>query len=179
MYIIDLEMNQPSGTVIQIGSVHLNMNTGEITRRLSIITNPGELPCSRISALTGISPEQVSEGMLLIPAIQKLWEDAGTKVRLGAWGKDWKWVTQNVVHYALHDPKRHNPLPHPDIILGKSLDMQSFYRTLMILRGDKKKPGLKVTAKNLGVEWEGSEHDAQDDAYMTAKVWWAIAQSLR
>jgi hypothetical protein len=39
---LDLEMNQPSGRVVQIGAVLGNVRTGEVVSQLDLKVNPGE-----------------------------------------------------------------------------------------------------------------------------------------
>ena len=52
---LDLELNQPSGKIIQIGAVVGDTETGEITQRLRIYVNPGEPIAPFITELCAIA----------------------------------------------------------------------------------------------------------------------------
>jgi len=52
---LDLEMNQPSERIVQIGAVLGNVRTGEVVSQFDAKVNPGEPFSSRIAELTGIS----------------------------------------------------------------------------------------------------------------------------
>jgi inhibitor of KinA sporulation pathway (predicted exonuclease) len=69
---LDLEMNQPSGKIIQVGAVVGNMETGEILERLSIFVNPEEELNPAIIALTKIKQEQVDSAGTLEEAYRLL-----------------------------------------------------------------------------------------------------------
>src|SRR5665213_3459183 len=62
---LDLEMNQPSGKIIQIGAVTGNIYTGEILERLSVFVNPKEELAPFIIELTKIKQEDVDSGLTL------------------------------------------------------------------------------------------------------------------
>jgi inhibitor of KinA sporulation pathway (predicted exonuclease) len=69
---LDLEMNQPSQKIIQIGAVAGNIFTGQILERLSVFVNPGEQVREDIVKLTGITQEMVDAGVRLEDAYSQL-----------------------------------------------------------------------------------------------------------
>jgi inhibitor of KinA sporulation pathway (predicted exonuclease) len=71
---LDLEMNQPSGKIIQIGACVGNIVTGEILETLSLFVNPEELLSPFIVGLTGIKQQDVDTGLSLEEAYSKLKE---------------------------------------------------------------------------------------------------------
>src|ERR1700676_1619914 len=71
---LDLEMNQPSRKIIQIGACAGNIRTGEILEKLSIFVNPQEQLAPFIVELTGIKQEDVDTGLTLYEAYKKLAE---------------------------------------------------------------------------------------------------------
>ena len=71
---LDLEMNQPSGTIIQVGACVGNIQTGEILETLSVFVNPKEKLSDFIIDLTGITQEDVNNGVTLEEAYLKLKE---------------------------------------------------------------------------------------------------------
>jgi len=56
---LDLELNQPSRRVVQIGAVLGNVRTGEVVSQFDLKVNPGEPFSLRIAELTGISPQEI------------------------------------------------------------------------------------------------------------------------
>jgi DNA polymerase III epsilon subunit-like protein len=52
---LDLELNQPSERIVQIGAVLGNVRTGEVVSHFEAKVNPGEPFSSRIAELTGLS----------------------------------------------------------------------------------------------------------------------------
>jgi len=172
IYILDLEMNQPSGSIIQIGSVLLDMGTGEIERRVLTVTNPGEFPSNEITNLTGITRKDVAKGVPIYEALKALWKDVPQKASLGCWGNDWEVIARNVGHYALDATGK---VQKPENILKRQLDMSACFKAIMELKGaGSRLQSLRKIAEERGLVWEGSEHNAQDDAYMAAKVWWSL-----
>ncbi len=56
---LDLELNQPSRRLVQIGAVLGNVRTGEVVSQFDLKVNPREPFSLRIAELTGISPQEV------------------------------------------------------------------------------------------------------------------------
>ena len=69
---LDLEMNQPSKKIIQIGACVGNISTGQIFEKLSVFVNPQERISSYITNLTKITQEDVDCGFTLEEAYRKL-----------------------------------------------------------------------------------------------------------
>ena len=69
---IDLEMNQPSEKIIQVGAALGNVRTVEVTSRFDVNVNPNEALDSRIIRLTGIRQSDVDNAGSLLQAYQKL-----------------------------------------------------------------------------------------------------------
>ena len=69
---LDLEMNQPSGKIIQIGAVVGDIITGDIVDRIRIYVNPNEPLLEYIVNLCGISQADVDSGDDLVSAYNKL-----------------------------------------------------------------------------------------------------------
>ena len=62
---LDLEMNKPSGKIIQIGAVTGNIYTGEVLERLSVFINPNEEIDPFITQLTKIKQDDINSGSTL------------------------------------------------------------------------------------------------------------------
>jgi len=69
---LDLEMNQPSNTIIQIGAVVGNIRTGEILEKLCINVHTDEILSPNVMKLTKIQQKDVNNGMELIDAYKEL-----------------------------------------------------------------------------------------------------------
>lgn len=69
---MDLEMNQPSGRIIELGAVVGDTETGEVVDSLRCLVNPGEPISPYITELTGISDSDVAGGMGVVDAYEAL-----------------------------------------------------------------------------------------------------------
>jgi DNA polymerase III epsilon subunit-like protein len=69
---LDLELNQPSRRVVQIGAVLGNVRTGEVVSQFDLNVNPREPFSRRIAELTGISPQEIESAPSLAEAGQAL-----------------------------------------------------------------------------------------------------------
>jgi DNA polymerase III alpha subunit (gram-positive type) len=65
---LDLELNQPSERIVQIGAVLGNVRTGEVVSHFDAKVNPGEPFSSRIAELTGISAAELESASCLAAA---------------------------------------------------------------------------------------------------------------
>ena len=69
---LDLEMNQPSNSIIQIGACIGSLATGTIVDQISIPINAQESLSPYITQLTGLTQEQVDNGLTLQQGYTKL-----------------------------------------------------------------------------------------------------------
>src|SRR5258708_2031145 len=65
---LDLELNQPSQRIVQVGAVLGNVRTGGVVSQFDVKVNPGEPLSSRIAELTGISPLEIASAPSLAAA---------------------------------------------------------------------------------------------------------------
>src|SRR5918911_436132 len=73
--VIDLELNQPSESIIELGYVIGNPKSGEILRKNSILINPNETLSEVIIELTSITQDMVDSGSSLHFAYQTMVAD--------------------------------------------------------------------------------------------------------
>jgi DNA polymerase III epsilon subunit-like protein len=66
MVALDLELNQLSRRVVQIGAVLGNVRTGEVVSQFDLKVNPGEPFSLRIAELTGISSQEIESAPVLL-----------------------------------------------------------------------------------------------------------------
>lgn len=170
--IIDLELNQPSQKIIEIGAVRFLRDGGIHPQKFDIIVNPNEQlgKCKTrergvitISELTGITQEMVNNGTTLQNAIEKMKDWAYSESKnfvLAGWGGDPFW---------LHEQCLQNNIIYP--FRRKSFDIKSMVVFASALMGKKiKTDGLKNMMKCFQLSFQGSQHRADSDAYNTAKL---------
>lgn len=163
LIVIDLEMNQPSRKIIQIGAVKVQLPSGKIIPFFSEIVNPGELPSDYISQLTGITTKDVREARPLSESLQDFWaklKKLEEPYCLAAWGLDCPKIVKDSKSLGIEGV--------PSDLT--SYDLRSVCNLHTLLEGRKAKSrGLANVAKFYGIPFEG-HHDAYNDALVTAKI---------
>lgn len=161
--VLDLEMNQPSKKIIQIGAVEVQLPEGKITPFFSEIVNPGELPSAYISQLTGITTKDVKNARPLSEGLQEFWAKIQTLEKpysLAAWGLDCPKIVK--------DSKKLGIKGIPKDLT--SYDIRSICGIHTLLEGRKAKSrGLANVAKFYGIPLD-NHHNAYEDALATAKI---------
>jgi inhibitor of KinA sporulation pathway (predicted exonuclease) len=162
---IDLEMNQPSGKIIQIGAVIGDTRSGVISHTLRIYVNPAEPLSSDIIKLCDISQEQVDNGVTLGEAYLQLKEfhknaDFMNPVTWG--GGD----SQELYNQLDHEVRK-------DWCFGRRwIDAKTLAVSGMIAHNDKIfTGGLSSTMKRIGMKFKGRPHDALTDAENTFRIY--------
>ena len=172
---LDLEMNQPSGKIIQIGAVVGDTETGEISQRLRIYVNPGEPIVPFITELCGITQEQIDrEGMPLDDAYQIL-KDFHRKYTEFLNPITWGGGDSAEVREQL------SPAAREDWCFGRRwIDAKTLAVSRTIARDNKVfSGGLSGAMKRLGLKFDGRKHDAQDDAENTFKIYHHMLYLMR
>ncbi|MDO8414789.1 MAG: 3'-5' exonuclease [Agitococcus sp.] len=165
---LDLEMNQPSGSIIQIGAVLGDCRTGEIISTLSCMVNPQEVLSADITALTGITQQQVDTAQPLVQVADVLeqWLAPWKKQRLlnpVTWGGGDSLTLQRQLGLNDEDFSRY---------FGRRwLDAKTVYSAWAIRQGKEPFGGLEKAMHRLGLTFEGRAHDALVDAHNTFRVW--------
>lgn len=183
---LDLELNQPSNKIIQIGAVVGNILTGEVIDKFNIIVNPHEQLgyCNDITKsitdLTGITQEQVDAGVELEEAY----------LQLKAFHEKHK-AFINPVTWGGGDSNEIREQLQSNLVLSEGQQMPSWCfgrrwidaKTLYIgLRLSNQKPptgGLARALINMGLKFEGRQHDALDDAYNTFRIFYALLNKFQ
>lgn len=167
LVVLDLEMVQPSTNIIQIGAVLLDTVSGEIQPFWDSVVNPGELPDQYITNLTGITPKDVSTAPLLQKNLKAFWKKCsrlkGHK-NIAAWGDDaWK-IWSDSVNVGLEVP---------------AIVPFDLYKWLLLTTSgipDIQALGLQRALRFFDIPFQGSPHNAYDDAYMTAILFRHVLQ---
>lgn len=171
---IDLELNQPSGKIIQIGACIGDITTGEISHDFSVIVNPLEPINPFITELTGIKQEQVdNEGILMEEAYIKLvdfFNEHKPFINAITWGGgDVQEVKDQVGHVESH--------PWP---FGRRwIDTKTLFVSWRFSQGEPIQGGLAKSMTKVGLKFEGRKHDALDDAKNTFKMYCRMLKLFR
>jgi DNA polymerase III alpha subunit (gram-positive type) len=168
---LDLEMNQPSGKIIQVGACVGDLDSGAILRRFNQIVSLDEPLNPFITQLTGITEERIAaEGQPLIGvygALKKFHEQSfmnpitwggGDSVELlkqlgadtGGWPFGRRWI-----------------------------DCKTLFIARQLARGEKMQSGLAKAMTKCGLRFEGKKHDAADDAANTWRLFVRLVKDLK
>ena len=190
---LDLEMNQPSGKVIQIGAVVGDLSSGLILAELDAVIDPGEPISDFIRGLTGISDKTIAErgvsiadGYAAMAGLVKEYDCLRVPLTWG--GGDNDYLLAGLKSAGL------------DIGFGKPGDeraslgarqycfgrrhhdlktIEVFLRMAATGMADTRTRGLAKTLLTYGMRFDGRKHDALDDARNTFFLAFALSERLR
>lgn len=161
--VVDLELNQPSNKIIQIGAVLLNARSGKIIDYFSVFVNPEELLSDFIVKLTGITQQQVDSGMSIHEGLSVFWDFVrlNTPTLVAAWGSDVRFLRRESANIGLSSlPKK-----------IRELDIKAMFQVIKCgFPSRKVRGGLADTLHMFGFEFDGRPHNALDDARNTSKL---------
>lgn len=175
---LDLEMNQPSGKIIQIGAVVGNILTGEIIDKFRLHVNPHEQLgfCNDITKsitdLTGITQEEVDNAPDLEEAYKQLREfhkKHNSFINPITWGGG-----------DAEEIRRQLPCPinktwviesHSWPFGRRWIDVKTLYVSWRLQYGKPPVGGLAKAMTNVGLKFEGRKHDAESDALNTFRMY--------
>lgn len=171
---LDLEMNQPSGKIIQIGLCFGDIQTGEIKYSRRHYIKSGEEITEYIENLTGVTNEMI--------------DDMGIPLEIA--------YKDIIDEYAKHRPFM-NPLTwgggdsvelREQLGIGKDqyfvfgrrwIDVKTVYQAYRHSRGESPRSGLAKSMIRLGLKFDGRKHDALDDAINTFRVYCELLRRFR
>lgn len=166
--VLDLEMNQPSNKIIEIGAVLVDVKLKKILSEFSELCNPGELPSLEyklggginITELTGITPEMVSSADEASVVHDRFWrwvDACQCGGMLAGWGGDvWELAGQSKAMGVSLSSKI------------RSHDLKAFASFFRLAKGGKQRGGLANTLTMFDLPFEGVAHRALIDAKNTA-----------
>jgi inhibitor of KinA sporulation pathway (predicted exonuclease) len=172
MMSLDLEFNQPSGKIIEVGYVIGDIHTGVILERVSRLIQIDEKLHPRIISLTGITDEMLDEnGISLEMAYAELAEkhkNSGCFRNAITWGGG---DTESL---------RRELGASVDWVLGRRwLDAKTLFVTRCIVNQQRVQSGLAKSMTRMGMVFDGKKHRAMDDALNTFIIFRALAGSLK
>jgi len=174
----DLEMNQPTNEIIQIGAVKFNIETMEVYGKLRLYVKIEDKLCRDpkicdIVQLTGITDEKLEEeGMSLLEAYEGLrvfhqapvGSDRGM-VNPIVWGGGDSRLLRSQVEAAGRKWTSHDYY----CFGNREMDIKSFHQMLSIADGKNYAGGLSKSLHKWGGQFQGRTHDATNDAFNTGK----------
>lgn len=164
--VVDLEANQPSGNIIQIGAVQLDCRTGVIDNHFSVfIKLPESDPLSPdITVLTAITAEQLASGLPLKEALDLFWAYVGKKT-LCSWGRDY-WDLIKATRSLGEEP--------PNMGRMRTIDLKAWSQVFACVypANKAKGGGLARMMEMFQVPFVGRAHDGLVDAENTARLMW-------
>ena len=171
---LDLEMNQPSGRIIQVGAVLGDVTSGEIVARFSEHVLIDEVISPEIVALTGITQEAVDAAAPL---------DA-VHARLLAWMRPFEARrVMNPLTWGGGDVETLRRQLGVDLEgwpFGRRwIDAKTIYVAYRMSVGEVSHGGLRRALKAMKMSFEGRGHDAGDDALNTFRIYCALLYVLR
>lgn len=171
---LDLEMNQPSGTIIQVGAVVGNLQTGEVIERFCEFVHTDEIISDYIIQLTKVTQADVDSAESLPAVYQKLRD---LHKRHQCFRNPLVWGGGDS-HELLHQMKtRFADFVNKDSAgqaIGdwwcfghRWLDVKTLCQLIRFAQGFKMQGGLAKTLTYFGMQFRGTKHNAQDDAENT------------
>jgi len=164
---IDLELNQPSNTIIQVGVVVGNLNSGEILREFSSNILVSEEIAEEITQLTHITQKDVDEGNSLekvyryLRFLHKYYDCFRNPITWG--GGDSECLRKEL------------KLDEEDFVFGRRwIDAKTLFISRCLARGERTQSGLAKAMVRMGMKFEGRKHCAVDDARNTFYIYRAL-----
>lgn len=166
---IDLEMNQPSGRIIQIGACVGNLFTGEIFARFSQFVDPYEAIHEDITVLTGIGRNEMRGAVDLKEASMSF--DSFCAVH-GA--------NQMALSWGFNDAAEINKQLGILSLFPKSyLNVKNLFQFYSVANNQTLRGGLHNSMRRLGFPPEGPAHRADYDALNTFRFAHFLTKKLR
>lgn len=172
---LDLEMNQPSRKIIQIGACVGNIRTGQIYEKISLFVNPQETLQPFITDLTKITQEDVDNGYTLEEAyrkLQKMHENYGAFVNVITWGggDSIELLTQL---------QQENSNFEGWCFGRRWIDTKTLYVSWRLANGKHVQGGLAKAMTKVDLRFEGQKHNATDDAVNTFRLYLKMLELLK
>ena len=170
---LDLEMNQPSGKIIEIGVTVGNAYKREIIEKKHFFVNPNENLSEYIIRLTTIKQADVDAAKPLHEAYLDLCQYLKPfKFRqcVVTWGGG--------DHYLLKNQLQETGMPYEWILGHSYINVKTIHQSLMISKNEKTQGGLAKSILKYGMHFKGTKHRAIDDAYNTMKLWFKMLDML-
>lgn len=169
---LDLELDQPSNKIIQVGAVIGNLETGEILEKVSYIINYPEKLNPFIVQLTSITDEMIAtEGIPLNDAYSQLRE---LHKKHNCFMNPITWGGGDSVELREQLTEGYG-----DWCFGRRwLDCKTLFVSMALGQGLKFQAGLAKAMTRSGLSFKGRKHWATDDALNTFVLYRHLVQRM-
>lgn len=160
VWCFDLEMNKPSNKIIQIGGVIGDLLKGRILTTFNYYINPHEPLDPFIIKLTGITQQMSDNGLELGPIkgeIDQLLKQYKVCKSPIVWGNgDLRTLKSQGGTGYFQD-------------INREIDIKTVFQLMSLSKGLSMRGGLEKSLTKCGLYFEGTPHNALDDAVNTFK----------
>ena len=177
MVSLDLEMNQPSRKIIEIGYTIGDTQTGEIFLKKGLIVNPKEQLAEFIVKLTHITQEMVDSGASLIDAYLELVKDCekyGVSRQAVVWGGGDIRTLKDQVYHADHEL-----MPLHWQFGYTEMNIKDVVQAILKAHQAKTQGGLAKALGKFGMSFKGVKHRAIDDSVNTFLLYVELLNRLK
>jgi inhibitor of KinA sporulation pathway (predicted exonuclease) len=177
---LDLEMNQPSNSIIQIGVAIGDIESKSIIETACIHVHQNEQITNYIQKLTGIAQQDVDNGISILDAysqLEKLIVKHQPFINPITWGGgDSECLKQQLYSFC-----RDNNLPQPETwIFGRRwIDVKTLFVSWRFANLAEIQGGLSRSMVKVGLRFQGRAHNAKDDAVNTFYMYCALLEKLK
>lgn len=171
---IDLEMNQPTGSIIQCGVSVGSLINKQILETATFNIYQSEIICPRITKLTGITQKDVDNGELLATVYNKV-VDIHNKhksfINCVSWSGGDVETLRRQLKLDTEDPAWK---------FGRRwIDVKTVYVSYRLAKEEPIQSGLAKTMSKCGLKFEGRKHNAGCDAENTLRLYFHILDKLK
>ena len=177
---LDLEMNQPSGTIIEIGYTIADDHTGEVKLVKGLIVNPHEQLTEFIMNLTHINQEMVDNGQELVDAWKELLKDC----------ESFQVHRQPVVWGGgdIRTLKAQVGAKDPSLLIADKnrwafgfteMNVKNVVQAVLNAKGLKTQGGLAKSLGKFDMAFKGVKHRANDDSLNTFLLYAELLKRLQ
>lgn len=168
---LDLEYNQPTQTIIQVGYVIGDIHTGHIHESVCREVYTEEEISPYIVQLTGVTQDMVDDGYELLDVYHEMvdkFKDYNCFRNCLTWGGG----DSQDLREALH-------LDDVQYLFGRRwIDAKTLFVSRCIARGEKHQAGLAKAMTRMGLRFDGRKHNACDDAFNTFRIYRQLLEEL-
>lgn len=175
---LDLELNQPSRSIIQIGIVIGNSETGAILEKKEWIIYVNEEINPYITTLTTITQEMVDQGVYILQAyneLVELYKKHNCALNMITWGGgDHSALKEGLEQYCTN-----NKIDTPRWEFGyREFDVKTLFQAFSLVVNKKVQSGLAKSMVRVGLNFKGTKHWAPDDAENTFQLMMKLLRNI-
>lgn len=170
---VDLEMNQPSGSVIQVGAVITKARTGELLDTFNTYVHTIEVMNPDIITLTGITQAHVDSAPSVFQAYKML-EEFHKKHKCFMNPLVWGSGRSNDSLVLYDQAKCFLDVGEQNFMGFRVVDVKCLFQSLAMVKNVGVRAGVEKTCKKFHIGFDpvyGPPHNALADAWNTARLW--------